>query len=222
MANLGENLRAIRKAKGMTQKQLADKSGVKQSSISELETGESQKTGFIVELARALGVTSEQLIAGVSATSNSQNPFSFIPPKDTEIVDISGKGLPVISWVQAGDYTPVASADLSSVIEWLPYDPRAGKNGFCLIVKGVSMEPEFKPDDRIYVNPTFQMDELNTGALVVMACDGDSEATFKELVVEGGKYYLRALNPDWHEKIMPIDHTCRLVGKVVGKYVIYK
>ena len=66
------------------------------------------------------------------------------------------------------------------------------------------------------------MDELNTGALVVMACDGDSEATFKELVVEGGKYYLRALNPDWHEKIMPIDNTCRLVGKVVGKYVIYK
>ena len=53
------------------------------------------------------------------------------------------------------------------------------------------MEPTFKPEDRIYVNPTFQLDELNTGDLVVMACDGDSEATFKELVVEDGDYYLR-------------------------------
>lgn len=128
---------------------------------------------------------------------------------------------PVISWVQAGDFTAVVSADLSHAIEWIPYSARAGKHGFALIVKGASMEPEFKAGEYVYINPTFQIDELNTGALVVMACDGDSEATFKELVSEGGKYYLRALNPDWHEKIMPIDHTCRLVGKVVGKYVNY-
>ncbi|PAM39318.1 LexA family transcriptional regulator, partial [Acinetobacter baumannii] len=39
MATLGENLKAIRKAKKMTQKELAMKSGVKQSVISDLETG---------------------------------------------------------------------------------------------------------------------------------------------------------------------------------------
>lgn len=131
------------------------------------------------------------------------------------------KQTPVISWVQAGDFTAVVSASLDHVIRYIPYNPRAGKYGFALIVNGASMEPDFKADEFIYINPTFQIDELHTGSLVVMACDGDTEATFKELVVESGKYYLRPLNPNWHEKIIPIDHTCRLVGKVVGKYVEY-
>lgn len=61
MATLGENLKAIRKAKKMTQKELAQKSGVKQSVISDLETGNAKSTGSILELANALGVTAEEL-----------------------------------------------------------------------------------------------------------------------------------------------------------------
>ncbi|KQC99818.1 LexA family transcriptional regulator [Acinetobacter soli] len=147
-------------------------------------------------------------------------PNHYVPPVIHDGLPAS-KQTPVISWVQAGDYTPVVSSDMSHVIEWIPYNPRAGQYGFGLIVKGASMEPTFKPDDRIYVNPTFQLDELNTGDLVVMACDGDSEATFKELVVEGGYYYLRPLNQNWHKQIIPIDSNCRLVGKVVGRYTIF-
>lgn len=128
------------------------------------------------------------------------------------------KQTPVISWVSAGDYTEVLSGDLSRVIEWIPYNPKAGKYGFALIVDGVSMEPKFMPDDRIYVNPTFQIDELHTGDLVIMACDGDEKATFKELVVEDGNYYLRPLNPNWQPRLMPVNEHCRLVGKVVGRF----
>lgn len=128
------------------------------------------------------------------------------------------KQTPVISWVSAGDYTEVLSGDLTRVIEWIPYNPRAGKYGFALIVEGVSMEPKFLPDDRIYVNPTFQLDELHTGDLVIMSCDGDEKATFKELVAEDGNYYLRPLNPNWRPQLMPIDEHCRLVGKVVGRF----
>lgn len=45
----------------MTQKELAQKSGVKQSVISDLETGNAKSTGSILELANALGVTAEEL-----------------------------------------------------------------------------------------------------------------------------------------------------------------
>lgn len=64
MSTLGENLKKLRKAKKMTQKVLAQKSGVKQSVISELETGIAKSTGSIVELATALGVSSEELKFG--------------------------------------------------------------------------------------------------------------------------------------------------------------
>lgn len=66
MATLGENLKKIRKAKKMTQKELALKSGVKQSVISDLETGNAKSTGSILELANALGVTAEELKKGVT------------------------------------------------------------------------------------------------------------------------------------------------------------
>ncbi|WP_151796529.1 LexA family protein [Acinetobacter soli] len=156
------------------------------------------------------------------STDNLKKPqnMNFVPPVDLTYSD-NPRQTPVLSWVQAGDFSYVLSSDLSSAVDWIPYDPRAGKNGFALIVKGASMEPDFKPDEFIYINPTYQIDELNTGALVVMACEGDSEATFKKLISEDGNYYLQPLNPNWKPQLIPLDHTCRLVGKVVGKYTRY-
>ncbi|MDQ8996342.1 S24 family peptidase [Acinetobacter soli] len=156
------------------------------------------------------------------STGNQKKPqnMNFVPPVDLTYSD-NPRQTPVLSWVQAGDFSYVLSSDLSSAVDWIPYDPRAGKSGFALIVKGASMEPDFKPDEFIYINPTYQIDELNTGALVVMACEGDSEATFKKLISEDGNYYLQPLNPNWKPQLIPLDHTCRLVGKVVGKYTRY-
>ncbi|TEU23347.1 LexA family protein [Alkanindiges illinoisensis] len=230
---VGQRIRALRKEKKLTQAQLAKIADVSAPAVTEWEKdGYLPKAAPLKAIADHFGVTTDYILyGGIRPKSQQQfqsgqspdqwNSKAFLPPTGTELIDMPPASMPVISWVQAGDWTPVMASDLSNIIEWLPYDPRAGKNGFGLIVKGVSMEPMFKPDDRIYVNPTFQIDELNTGDLVVMACDGDCEATFKELVVESGRYYLRALNPNWHEKIMPVDHNCRLVGKVVGRYTIF-
>lgn len=146
--------------------------------------------------------------------------MNFVPPVDLTHSE-NPRQTPVLSWVQAGDFSYVLSSDLSSAIDWIPYDPRAGKSGFALIVKGTSMEPDFKPNEFIYINPTYQIDELHTGALVVMACEGDTEATFKKLISEDENYYLQPLNPNWHPQLIELDHTCRLVGKVVGKYTRY-
>ncbi|WP_336148267.1 S24 family peptidase [Acinetobacter ursingii] len=146
--------------------------------------------------------------------------MNFVPPVDLTHSE-NPRQTPVLSWVQAGDFSYVLSSDLSNAIDWIPYDPRAGKSGFALIVKGTSMEPDFKPNEFIYINPTYQIDELHTGALVVMACEGDTEATFKKLISEDENYYLQPLNPNWHPQLIELDHTCRLVGKVVGKYTRY-
>ena len=80
------------------------------------------------------------------------------------------------------------------------------------------MSPKFEPEDRIYVNPDFQVSDLKTNDLVIVSCTGDSEATFKQLVVEGATMYLQPLNPKWDEKIIRLTEGCRLVGKVVGLY----
>lgn len=61
---VGANVRSARTASGLTQEELAERSGFSQQYISELENGRRNPTIVsIYELAQALGVTHEQLVA---------------------------------------------------------------------------------------------------------------------------------------------------------------
>lgn len=132
--------------------------------------------------------------------------------------------VPVISWVAAGDMTPVLSTCLTDVMEWIPRPSHLSKMAFGLVIRGRSMMPEFKPDEIIYVEPEFNPYWLRDGDLVVVSCDGDSEATFKQLVMgeTSEDMYLKPLNPEWHNQEIRPMNECRLVGVVDGKYVRYR
>ena len=137
----------------------------------------------------------------------------------TQKINIEGRPVPVISWVAAGAFDPIQTVLKDAEIdEYLPPIKECGKNGYGLVVTGISMSPKFEPEDRIYVNPDFQVSDLKTGDLVIVSCTGDNEATFKQLIIEGTTKYLKPLNPKWDEQIIKLTEDCRLVGKVVGLY----
>lgn len=233
---LKDRLKQARLHAAKTQGEVAEAVGMSQPAYQALESGRNKKSAFLPEIAKFLDADVHWLKSGGDETINQQSQSqnqnaqsqtqSRGKPQDPDFNNLiprhdglpASRQTPVISWVQAGDYTAVLSVDMSNVIEWIPYNPRVGLYGFALIVKGVSMEPMFNHGDRIYVNPGFQLDELHTGDLVIMSCDGDNEATFKELVAEDGEYYLRPLNPNWRTQLMPVNEHCRLVGKVVGRF----
>lgn len=203
MSTLGENLKKIRKAKKMTQKDLAQKSGVKQSVISDLETGNAKSTGSILELANALGVTAEELKKGVVGDAL----------ESPNIVMIKPNMAPVLSWVQAGTFTNVESIDMSQVEEWLPL-PDECTNCFYLKVQGISNSPDFLEGDYILVDPDVYYSDLQSGDMIVVRKFED--ATFKKLVIEtDGARYLQALNPEFKPNIIPLDEECNFVGQVV-------
>lgn len=203
MSSIGENLKAIRKAKKMTQKTLSQKSGVKQSVISDLETGNAKSTGSILELASALGVTAEELKKGI--TDNSPNFSNAVPVRPNMA--------PVLSWVQAGVFTNVQSVDMSQVEEWLPL-PDECTDCFYLKVQGVSNNPDFLEGDYILVDPNVYYSDMLSGDMIVVGkFDG---ATFKKLVIEpDGTRYMQALNPEFKPNIIPFDEDCHFVGQVI-------
>ena len=60
---VGQNLRRARKAKGLTQEQLAERTGFAQQHLSELETGQGNPTVVtLYELAQVLDVTVAMLV----------------------------------------------------------------------------------------------------------------------------------------------------------------
>jgi transcriptional regulator with XRE-family HTH domain len=64
MNELGQRIRALRRGRGLTQAQLANAAGITSQAVSDLEIGKTQTTGYLSELARALGTTAEFLRYG--------------------------------------------------------------------------------------------------------------------------------------------------------------
>ncbi|MCU4639321.1 LexA family protein [Acinetobacter courvalinii] len=212
METLGNRLKSLRKSKKLTQQQIADAIGVSKTSVIYWEKDENlPKHDSLMNLSQILGVTSDYLLHGKDDNLLEKNISSSFP--------IVGRLIPVISWVQAGTWTTVDFVPVGTQFkEWLPPNPKCGKNGYGLNVVGESMAPDFRPGDKIYINPDFQISDLKTGDLVIVACEGEDEATFKKLIVESNGMYLEPLNPKWHEKIMELREGCKLIGKVVGLY----
>jgi len=177
--------------------------------------GDSQpKAGKLKLIARFLDVSDDWLLTGREAAPRLDNNVDL-----SEKILFDGRPVPVISWVAAGSFGPIATVlKDAEVDEYLPPIRECGKNGYGLVVTGISMSPKFEPEDRIYVNPDFQVSDLKTGDLVIVSCTGDNEATFKQLIIEGTTKYLKPLNPKWDEQIIKLTEDCRLVGKVVGLY----
>jgi SOS-response transcriptional repressor LexA len=76
------------------------------------------------------------------------------------------------------------------------------------------MQPRFQDGDLIFVDPTVTP---RNGKFVVVRLDDTHETVLKQLIIEGDKRYLKALNPDWPNPIIQLDSTAALCGVVVFK-----
>ncbi len=122
---------------------------------------------------------------------------------------------PLISWVQAGEWTEIAGeAGPGDAETYLPCPTTCSKETFVLRVEGMSMEPKFHEGDLIFVDPNVAAVH---GKYVVVRLDESNEATFKQLIVEGNQQYLKALNPDWPNRIIEVNAAATICGVVVFK-----
>ncbi len=55
--------------------------------------------------------------------------------------------------------------------------------------------------------------DSENGSLVVAKLTDSNEATFKKLVIDGGNWYLKGLNPTW--PVMKVNGDCKIIGVTV-------
>lgn len=122
---------------------------------------------------------------------------------------------PVISWVAAGAWAEAVEpypAGFSDRYEFSEYDSKGP--AFWLEVKGDSMTSpvgtSIAQGSLILVDTEV---EAAPGKLVVAKLPDSNEATFKKLVSDGGKLFLKPLNPGYPTEVF--DENCRIVGVVV-------
>ena len=211
---LGKQIRKYRTQLDWTLEQLEEKSGVPAGTISALEVRDSTRSKFAPALANAFGLTVEQLLdESVNWLERRQQNVEPAP-------DIQGQ-IPLISWVTAGKWVEVIDIYQPGVAdEWLPCIKKHSNRTFALRVKGMSMynpmgKHTYSDGDIIFVDP--EKDAVN-GSRVVVRLEDSKEATFKQLVIEGEKMYLMALNPSWPEKFIEINGNATICGVVIGKW----
>jgi len=208
--------RAI-KVSGLKKGDIAAACGVANSAVTQWISGESKslKPENLFALAKVTGFNAQWLAIGEGQDRIDSN---VEPGPET-------KGLiPLISWVQAGAWCEVvdlyAAGDAE---EWLPCPANHGPRCFALRVRGESMfDPHgrrsFREGDIVFVDPDRQAEN---GSLVIAKLTDSQEATFKQLVIEDEKRYLKALNPSWPERMMPINGDCHIVGVVFSKVELF-
>jgi SOS-response transcriptional repressor LexA len=168
---------------GGNQSEMARHIGVSPQAVQKWLAGLAEPRGRNLEMAADyLGVTPAALKFGVSPETNASLSSTHVQRNrsfDENVVPAAPalRPIPVISSVQAG-----ALRDMDS-----PYPPGAGyayeytdqdlsKWAFALDVEGLSMMPEFRPGDRIIIEPEIAP---NPGDFVV-ARNGTDQATFKK------------------------------------------
>lgn len=191
----------------LTQAQLSKQVGMAQGTLAELErvgTGSS----FTPAIADICGVNVNWLAYGRG---------EMTPTTNVKAADLGAKRVPLISYVQAGTWTeasdPYTTGEGS---EMLQTDSDISRSAFALEIKGDSMLPEFRPGDRVIIDPDV---EPQPGDFVV-AKNGENEATFKKYRPRGASpegvtiFELVPLNEDY-PTMRSDTQNIRIVGTMV-------
>ena len=122
---------------------------------------------------------------------------------------------PLISWAQASRWPEIVeSFDTDDAEDWLPCPVPCSRRTFILQIRGDSMEPRFRGDDLIFVDPEGSAEH---GSFVVVRTLDDEHAVLRRLIQEGGRSFLEALNPAWPNRIVEMSNRETVIGVVIFK-----
>ena len=221
MSTFGKRLREAREAivPKLTQEGLGKKFDppVSRNAVSRWESDtDMPETDKLPTLARAVRETVDYLLTGRGKRSSSnteQGP------------EIKGR-VPLISWVQAGEFSQVVdNFHPGDAEEWVETTVPIHQHTYALRIRGDSMtnphgEPTFPDGSVIVVEPDAIGDlPQMLGQYVIVKRNGDGEATFKKLVQDAGRYYLKPLNPQYPTlELKESDIFCGVVRERVMRF----
>lgn len=193
--SFGEIIKEKRLAKGWSQIDLAEKSGISQGSISRIENSDQSN------------LTEE--------TKNSLLNALELDGLSIPISTYHNKAIPVISWVHAGLFAEAVDswpAGISGIADPVFSHHKTGPNAFGLIVEGESMMPRFMPSDIAIIDPAIRCDNGSPCAVWV-----NGEVSLKLFWEHEKEIILKPMNDKYPETIIKKDSKVdfRVIGKVI-------
>lgn len=212
---LAIRLKQAREKKKLSQEALASRVGIKQQAVQRIEVGKVKSTGYVVQLARALGVTpdwlalGEEPLASNAAVAETRSNYSAAQTSQAPLLswqDIEEMAnLPLKQW--SGTCLPVLNLECDQC--------------FALQVKDNSMSSgivdtiSFTKNDYIIAQAN-RKPESND--FVIAKLPDSAQAAFRRYVVENGQTYLKPLNPQYATIAMKPE--IKICGVVCLRYSV--
>ncbi len=221
-------VRQARKATGLSQQRFGEEVGRTKANVSAWENGRHEPSWDLLQkIQRASGVampTGSEPKLKANTQRESYDSRRDQTAVRASVAEMRRQGrTPLITWQQAARWSKLAeNFEADAARDW-PACPFAhGPRSFVLQVVGDSMldpagERSYHNGDFIVVDPDRQATH-NSG--VIVRLPGQRQASFRQLLTDSdGRARLRALNPDWPDRIIDLPPKARLCGVVIGKWV---
>ncbi|MGF1717295.1 LexA family transcriptional regulator [Photobacterium chitinilyticum] len=202
LETVGSRIRRLRKAQGLTQKEVATFLKTSAAAVTQWENDQTKPNGNnVITLAKLLQTTPEMIVEG------KESPKTHFPHT------VETRVIPILSWVQAGSWTESCVVEeLGDNIEWQETTAKVSSSAFALRVRGDSMTnpygaPSIPDGSTVIIEPC---PDPENGKIVVAMLEGSNEATLKKFEKDGLYKYLVPLNPKYEP--MKINGNCRIIG----------
>lgn len=197
---LGQEVKKRRKAKNLSQSELANIARCSQQDISHVETGRVVQPRKLWAIARALETTVPELYGQPPASAGPS--VKFLDTRAT---------VPILSWNMATSWAKGVAHELPEGLRTEYH--RGGSRTFALEVQGESMigpKLAFLPGELVHIDPDQTDPQMDAFVLAELE---DGQPTFKQLKFEDGRWYLSSLNPHFY----PIFGDFLILGRAVAK-----
>lgn len=193
---VGQQIRKYRKAKGMTQKELGFRIGVKHNTISGYESGANEPDqNILFAIADVLGISINDL---------------FPPITNFETVEPDFERIPVLGTIACGE--PLMVAENYAEYIYMPKDRLPSGKLFYLRAKGDSMVPTIPNGALVLVR---EQPEVESGAIAAVLVNGETEATLKRVKRQGSIVILTPDNPAYEPIVVDKYNPARILGRAI-------
>ncbi|MGB8601983.1 MAG: XRE family transcriptional regulator [Rhizomicrobium sp.] len=222
MVGIGENLKAARLKRGISQRELGKRVGLTQTAISELEAGRATSTPKIHDIAKELNVTPEWLEGKgqpLMLPSSAVNPSHTFSGNIIELGGTEFARIPVFDVrfsagfgaqndeVQPFDYHEMRVTALRHFTD-APIDKLV-----FLRVSGDSMEPLLFNRDWVLIDAS--RTNLVSPAIYAIVYEGEGFLKHASRDIETGAVSLVSRNPVYPPQTIPHPEGLRIIGRVV-------
>ncbi len=216
--NLGIRLKQARLKKKLTQEELAEIVGIKQQAVQRIEAGKVRSTSYVVQLAKALNVTSEWLALGEGSDTDALDNDEQTAMANTKA---SSSNAPLLEWddISIINHSPVSCETTKTI----PVFNINNGQCFALEIRDNSMtttdggQTSFLRGDLVIADALAQPHQ---GDFVLAKLPDSSHVTFRQYISDDTGAHLKPLNGQY--STVRVNPEVRICGVIIARYSSFK